>query len=93
MYKHAEAEGHENMYYPETCFVFPGKQAAAYGYTDRSNTGKYMKELERAGFIRKYENNSHRWKVTIYQFWGDWKLKDGGTTYHNVDKNVVCHTT
>ena len=93
MYKHAEAEGHENMYYPETCFVFPGKQAAAYGYTDRSNTGKYMKELERAGFIRKYENNSHRWKVTIYQFSGDWKLKDGGMTYHNVDKNVVCHTT
>ncbi len=75
MYKHAEAEGHENMYYPETCFVFPGKQAALYGYHDRANVARYLKELQRAGFIKKYEDNKHRWKVTIYQFSGDWKVK------------------
>lgn len=73
MYKHAESEGFEGMHYPETCFVFPGKQAALYGWSDRGNTRKYMKELQRAGFIKKYEDNGHRWLVTIYQFSGDWK--------------------
>lgn len=75
MYKHAEAEGYEGMHYPETCFVFPGKQAALYGYHDKANVARTMKELQRAGFIKKYEDNSHRWKVTIYQFSGDWKVK------------------
>ena len=66
--------GKENdIEYPDNCFVFPAKHQREYGFKDRSNVTKGLKELEKAGFIRKYENNKYRWKVNVYQFSSDWK--------------------
>lgn len=62
--------------YPDSCFVFPAKHQREYGLNDCSNVTKGLKELENAGFIRKYECNKHCWKVNVYQFATDWKNKE-----------------
>ena len=71
LYKHGEEFGID---YPENCFVFPAKHIRKYGL-DRSNVSKYMTELIKAGFIKKYENNKYCWKVNVYQFSANWKTK------------------
>ena len=48
-------------------FVFPGAHLETFGYS-RSNGSKLLGALVRAGFIRKVEDNSKRWKVNVYQF-------------------------
>ena len=58
---------------PEIYFVFPASHQRLYGYKDRRNVDRYIKELERAGFIIRYEVNWNLRKVTVYKFVSDWK--------------------
>lgn len=74
LYKHAEEEG---FTYPSGCFVFPAKHQRIYGFNDRSNFRKHMRELIDNGFIERFEDNKHRWKVTVYRFSQKWKNNDG----------------
>ena len=60
-------------YDPEIYFVFPASHQRLYGYKDRRNVDRYIKELERAGFIIRYEVNWNLRKVTVYKFVSDWK--------------------
>lgn len=60
-------------YDPEIYFVFPASHQRMYGYKDRRNVDRYIKELERAGFIIRYEVNWNLRKVTVYKFVSDWK--------------------
>lgn len=60
-------------YDPEIYFVFPASHQRLYGYTDRRNVDRYIKELERAGFIVRHEKNWNLRKVTVYKFVSDWK--------------------
>ena len=75
LHNHAEEDG---ATYPAGCFVFPAKHQREYGINDRSNFRKYMQELIDAGFIERYEDNKHRWKVTVYRFSQNWKTNDAG---------------
>lgn len=54
-------------------FIFPPAHQALYGYKDRTNVKKYMNELIKAGFVRKVEDNRHRFKATVYAFSSGWK--------------------
>ena len=54
-------------------FVFPASHQRLYGYKDRRNVEKYMRELNAAGFIKKVESNWNLRQVTVYQFVSDWK--------------------
>lgn len=74
LYKHAEENG---ITYPAGCFVFPAKHQRVYGINDRSNFRKHMQELINKGFVERYEDNKHRWKVTVYRFSQKWKNNDG----------------
>ena len=69
LYKHAEEEGKK---YKNDSFVFPAAHMEKYGM-QRQNGNKYLKELERNGFIEKVENNKHRRKVNVYRFSPSWK--------------------
>lgn len=69
LYNHGKEN---NIDYPANCFVFPAKHIKEYGL-DRSNVSKHLTELEKAGFIKRYEKNGHRWKVNVYQFSAEWK--------------------
>ena len=60
-------------YDPDICFVFPASHQRLYGYKDRRNVEKYMRELNAAGFIKKVESNWNLRQVTVYQFVSDWK--------------------
>lgn len=70
LYNHGKESGID---YPDNCFVFPAKQQKEYGFNDRSNFSKGMKELIEAGFIKLYENNRYTWNVNVYQFSSAWK--------------------
>ncbi len=70
LYKHAQEHGLE---YPEECFVFPAKHQREYGINSPSNFNRAMKELISAGFVERYEENKHRWKVNVYRFSTGWK--------------------
>lgn len=70
LYNHAKEH---NITYPNNAFVFPAKHQKEYGFNDRSNVRRWMKELIEAGFIEIYENNKHRWKVNVYVFISKWK--------------------
>lgn len=72
LYKHSKEFG---ITYNENDFVFPASHLKMYGY-DRSNAGKYIKELEAAGFIEKKEKNKHMKKVNVYSFSDGWKKTD-----------------
>lgn len=72
LYNHSKKTG---VIYPENCFVFPARHLEQYGYADRGNATKYLKELINAGFIKIYEQNGHRFKLNIYQFSSVWKDK------------------
>lgn len=69
LYNHAKEYG---ITYPDGCFVFPAKHSEVYGLK-RAYVSKYLTELEKAGFIKRYENNKHTWKVNVYQFSTEWK--------------------
>ena len=60
-------------YDPDIFFVFPASHQRLYGYKDRRNVEKYMRELNAAGFIKKVESNWNLRQVTVYQFVSDWK--------------------
>lgn len=60
-------------YDPDICFVFPASHQRLYGYKDRRNVEKYLRELNAAGFIKKVESNWNLRQVTVYQFVSDWK--------------------
>ena len=60
-------------YDPDIFFVFPASHQRLYGYKDRRNVEKYMRELTAAGFIKKVESNWNLRQVTVYQFVSDWK--------------------
>ena len=70
LHEHSKRTG---VTYPDSCFVFPAKQQEQYGYTGRANVSKYLNELTKAGFIKSYEKNQHRFKVNVYQFTSEWK--------------------
>lgn len=72
LYKHGSEYG---ITYTENDFVFPSSHLELYGY-DRSNAGKYFKELIAAGFIVKKEGNKTIKKVNVYSFSDGWKKND-----------------
>ena len=67
---HGKETGQE---YDYDNFIFPPSHQALYGYKDRTNVKKYMDELIKAGFIRKIEDNRHRFTATVYAFASGWK--------------------
>ena len=69
LYKHGIEEG---VKYNEHDFVFPASHMKKYGY-DRSNGQKYLKALIDKGFIKRKEQNNHRYKVNVYSFTDGWK--------------------
>ena len=73
LYNHGKEIGRE---YSDSHFVFPAMHQKEYGIKDRSNATKYLNELEKAGFIRKTEKNSHCQKVNVYQFIDKWKTDE-----------------
>lgn len=72
LYKHGDDFG---IKYTENDFVFPASHLKMYGY-DRSNAGKYFRELMAAGFIVKKEGNKTIKKVNVYSFSDGWKKTD-----------------
>lgn len=72
LYNHGNEFG---IKYTENDFVFPSSHLMMYGY-DRSNAGKYFKELMAAGFIIKKEGNKALKKVNVYSFSDNWKKTD-----------------
>ncbi len=70
IYQHAKETGQD---YDYDNFIFPPAHQALYGYKDRANVRRYMSELIAAGFIRKVEDNRHRFTATVYEFSTGWK--------------------
>ena len=70
LYKHGKEEGVQ--YNTDQDFVFPAEHMKEYGY-DRSNGGKYLNALIKKGFIKRKEQNKHRYKVNVYSFTDEWK--------------------
>ena len=71
LFMHGKETGIE--YDSDVFFVFPASHQRLYGYKDRRNVEKYMRELNAAGFIKKVESNWNLRQVTVYQFVSDWK--------------------
>ena len=70
IYQHNKDTG---LNYEVDNFIFPPAHQALYGYKDRANVRRYMNELIAAGFIRKVEDNRHRFTATVYEFATGWK--------------------
>ena len=70
LYNHAAETGIPYSY--EKYFVFPAEHLRKYGYKP-SNTVKYFKALEAAGFIEIVEKNQHNHRVNVYAFTSKWK--------------------
>ena len=70
IYQHEKETGQG---YDYDNFIFPPAHQALYGYKDRANVRRYMSELIAAGFIRKVEDNRHRFTATVYAFSSGWK--------------------
>lgn len=70
LYKHGEEYG--RTYDVDKYFVFPAEHMARYGI-DRSNGGKWLKQLEEKGFIERVECNKHIQKVNVYVFVNKWQ--------------------
>ena len=58
--------------YNENDFVFPASHLERFGIK-RQNSTKYFKELEKAGFIEKKEENKSLKRVNVYSFSSKWK--------------------
>lgn len=69
LYNHAEENGRE---YNENYFVFPASHLEQYGI-DKGQATRMFAQLEKAGFIKKIESNSHQKKVNVYEFDDKWK--------------------
>ncbi len=72
LYAHGKDECRK--YNPDVEFVFPAKHLEEYGIR-RQNATNYFRELEKAGFIMKVEQNNHRQKVNVYRFIHKWCTK------------------
>ena len=72
LFKHGEEFGRT---YSDRAFVFPCSHQERFGFNDRSNFARGMRELIDAGFIEKVEDNKVRRKVNVYQFSCGWKNK------------------
>lgn len=70
LYMHGTETGTE---YTFDYFVFPPAHQVLYGYKDRANVRRYLQELLNAGFIRKVEDNRHRFTASVYRFAAEWK--------------------
>lgn len=70
LYKHGEEYGRK--YDADKYFVFPAEHMAKYNI-DRSNGGKWLKQLEEKGFIERVECNKHIQKVNVFAFSNKWE--------------------
>lgn len=76
LYNHAAETGEK---YNDSCFVFPAKCWKEYGIT-RQQGSRILNTLIDRGFIRRVEQNKHRWQANVYQFCSDWKKTDSRST-------------
>ena len=72
LYNHAAASGER---YDDSCFVFPAKCWNSY-VISRQQGSRILNTLVDRGFIKRLEQNKHRFQANVYQFSSEWKKTD-----------------
>ena len=70
LFQHGDENG--TAYIAGRDFVFPASHLEKYGI-NRSNSVRWFRELENAGFITVRERNKNRRKMNVYSFSSGWK--------------------